>query len=258
MDKSRLDAENWEKIAQDYIRYIKNERDGYLKFLIYGSLFSSILTLVDGVKGKLILDAGCGEGRLARVLAEHGAAVSGCDVSPTMIQEAGRIESKSHYGISYFIHDLVKPLNNGVKYDIAVVNLVLFNIFDFEKVITNLAKTLKPDGRLIISLLHPCFNITKSQWYNLRFIGYRGGEITFGIKKSYKERNVYKKDYLFKENVVNYYHRPIESYVRELGRNRLLVDSLLEPVLELSQVYDKDTYHHHYLPRFLLIRSVKQ
>lgn len=40
------------------------------------------------LQGKRVLDAGCGDGGLARVMAEHGAAVTGIDTSPRQLAKA--------------------------------------------------------------------------------------------------------------------------------------------------------------------------
>jgi len=40
------------------------------------------------LKGKRVLDAGCGDGGLARVMAEHGAHVTGIDTSPRQLTKA--------------------------------------------------------------------------------------------------------------------------------------------------------------------------
>lgn len=255
--KSRSDAQNWEKVADEYIQFIKKNKNGYLKYLLYGSLFSNILSVVDGIKNKEVLDAGCGEGRICRMLAEREAKMSGCDASSTMIREAQRIEDKKKQGINYFVHDLTQSLPGNGKYDLVVANLVLFNIFDLERVINNISQVTKGGGRFVFSLIHPCFNITRSQWFNLRNIGYKGGRITFEINKSYKEQSSYKKDNSFIGGPVNYYHRPIETYIKLLTKSGFLVDTFLEPVLPLNQIYDDNTYHQHFLPRFLLIGAVK-
>ena len=254
---SKLDALRWDKVAPDYIRSIKREKSSYLKYLIYESLFYNIFDLVGDVKNKVILDAGCGEGRLSRLLAEQGGEVDACDVSATMIKEANFTESSQPHGIKYFTHDLTDALSGNRMYDIVVANLVLFNIHDLDAVVSNISRVLRPNGKFIFSLLHPCFNMTKGQWYNLRYIGRKGGKIVFDIKKSYKDNSSYKKEFLFLPGEVNFYHRPIETYFKTLSSNNLLVSDLLEPVLKINQVYDEKTYHHHFLPRFMIIRSAK-
>lgn len=256
--KSKLDALKWDQVAPDYIKSIKREKSSYLKYLIYESLFSNILDLVGDAKKKIILDAGCGEGRLSRLLAEQGAVVYGCDVSSTMINEANLNESTQPQGIKYFVHDLTDPFPATITYDVVIANLVLFNVHDLNAVIDNVSRILKPDGKFIFSLLHPCFNMTKGQWYNLRYIGRKGGKIVFDIKKSYKDNSSYKKEILFLSGEINFYHRPIETYFKTLSANNLVVSDLLEPVLKINQVYDEKTYHHHFLPRFMIIKSSKK
>lgn len=255
---SKLDALKWDKVAPDYIKSIKREKSSYLKYLIYESLFSNILDLVGDIKSKVILDAGCGEGRLSRLLAEQGGVIYGCDVSSTMIREANLNESSQPQGVKYFTHDLTDPLLGGRMYDLVIANLVLFNVHDLNSVVNNISKVLKRDGRFIFSLLHPCFNMTRGQWYNLRYIGRNGGKIVFDIKKSYKDNSSYKKELLFLSDEINFYHRPIETYFKTLSSNGLLVSDLLEPVLKINQVYDEKTYHHHFLPRFMIIKSSKK
>lgn len=255
--KSKLDALKWDRVAPDYIKSIKREKSSYLKYLIYESLFSNIFDLVGEVKNKVIIDAGCGEGRLSRLLAERGGKVYGFDVSSTMIKEANFNESARPLGIKYFIHDLTEPLPDSRMYDIVIANLVLFNIHDLNTAVANISKILKPNGKFIFSLLHPCFNMTKGQWYNLRYIGRKGGKIVFDIKRSYKDNSCYKKEFFFLSGEVNFYHRPIETYFKTLSSNNLLVSDLLEPVLKINQIYDEKTYHHHFLPRFLVIKAAK-
>jgi 2-polyprenyl-3-methyl-5-hydroxy-6-metoxy-1,4-benzoquinol methylase len=49
--------------------------------------------------GGRVLDLGCGTGNLARQLAAAGMSVTGCDISPQMLQHASRVEPAS--GISW-------------------------------------------------------------------------------------------------------------------------------------------------------------
>ena len=59
------------------------------------------LQLLGEVRGKRILDAGCGEGRFARMLAERGAAVTAIDLSRRMLELARAHEAKARLGIEY-------------------------------------------------------------------------------------------------------------------------------------------------------------
>lgn len=257
----KTDAENWEKVAPKYIEFIK-ERGKHFSHLLYGPLLANLLELTGNIYNKKVLDAGCGEGHLSRLFAKKGANVYGCDASKTMIHEAIQMDDSCQYKPKYFLHDLT--MSFGLKYknlfDIVVCNLVLFDIRDLDKVVKNISTTLKPGGRFIFSILHPCFNLTKENRYNLRNIGYNGGTVTFKIKKSYKSHTVYARDSISDFSIhgtINHYHRPIESYVESLARNSFVILNIKEPVLELDQIYENGPYHRHYFPKFLLFNSKK-
>jgi 2-polyprenyl-3-methyl-5-hydroxy-6-metoxy-1,4-benzoquinol methylase len=67
-----------------------------------------MLDLLGNLDGLTILDAGCGEGYLSRVLASRSAKVTGIDVSPRLIQIAR--EKDPDGAIEYRVGDLSKPL----------------------------------------------------------------------------------------------------------------------------------------------------
>src|SRR5712691_10176378 len=53
------------------------------------------LSLLGDIAGLTVLDAGCGQGYLSRILARRGAHVTGMDISPNLIQIA-REQDLSH------------------------------------------------------------------------------------------------------------------------------------------------------------------
>lgn len=257
--RTRTDAKRWESIAPIYIKSIKSQEFSYMSSLLNKLLFTKIIEAIPEVKNKKILDAGCGEGRLSRLLNRMGARVEGCDVSKTMIEEAVKIEKEKKMGIKYFQHDLTEKFTAAHKYDVIVSNLVLFNIYDFQKSIGNLSQILKNRGEFIFSILHPCFNITKSQWLGLKSLGPKGGEFTFRINKSYVFPTFYSKkySYLFGKGLVNFYHRPLQSYSKTLSDHSFFIKNIIEPVLDIKDVPSDDNYLHHYLPRFMIITAIK-
>ncbi len=260
INRTQEDSRAWEKVAPDYINFSRRERSSYLKHLIYESLHRHIFQFADGLKNKEVLDAGCGEGRLSRLLADHGARVTGIDVSKTMVGEAKKIEEQEGKNINYFVHDITQPLNLAKiprLYDVVISNLVLFNIRDLDSTVRNISRATKDGGLFIFSIVHPCFNSNKYQRFNLRFIKRHGGKIIFDIRKSYKDSHFFKVDYRFTKELVSFYHRPIEDYFQVLSANKLYVSGLVEPTLSLNDIYDEKTYHQHYLPKFLVIRSQK-
>ena len=70
-------------------------------------ILPALLDLLGDLTDKGVLDAGCGEGYLARVLAARGARVTGIDISPRLIQQARK---KDPGGIiDYLTADLSQP-----------------------------------------------------------------------------------------------------------------------------------------------------
>jgi 2-polyprenyl-3-methyl-5-hydroxy-6-metoxy-1,4-benzoquinol methylase len=51
-------------------------------------ILPSMLDLLGDLRNQRALDAGCGEGYLARVLAGRGARITGMDISPRLIEQA--------------------------------------------------------------------------------------------------------------------------------------------------------------------------
>lgn len=71
----------------------------------------------DGVRGKSVLDLGCGSGHFCRLIKEnsgYGAGnVYGVDVCDAMVEEAKRIEKSAPRGISYYRVDLLGSGGDG-------------------------------------------------------------------------------------------------------------------------------------------------
>ncbi len=66
-----------------------------------------MLEVLGDVSGQHVLDAGCGEGYLARVLADSGARVTGMDISPRLIEQARKKNPSGD--IDYRVADLSQP-----------------------------------------------------------------------------------------------------------------------------------------------------
>jgi SAM-dependent methyltransferase len=119
----------------------------------YGIL-PEMLPLLGDLHGRAVLDAGCGEGYLARVLAARGATVTGIDLSPRLIAAArGKDPSGA---IDYQVADLSLPLPGYAgHFDVVASYLVLNDVRDYRGFAATVAAVLKPGGRLVLAFNNP-------------------------------------------------------------------------------------------------------
>ena len=100
-----------------------------------------------------VLDLGCGEGWLARALAEHGIDVVGIDASPELVAAARRAGGGEFHAVAYDAL-AADPSLAGGKYDAIVCN---FSLLDEHPVpiLDSLRRVLRPGGALVIQTVHP-------------------------------------------------------------------------------------------------------
>lgn len=113
----------------------------------------AMLGLAGDVDGRRILDAGCGSGPLAADLQGRGAAVTGFDLSPAMVELARqRLGADADLRVA----DLGAALPYGDdQFDDVVASLCLHYLEDWAGPLAEVRRVLRPGGRLIVSVPHP-------------------------------------------------------------------------------------------------------
>ena len=101
------------------------------------------------MKGRRILDAGCGSGPLFEALRDRGALVAGVDNSAGMLELARR---RLGSDASLQVADLASPLPfSDSAFDDVVASLVLHYLEDWGPTLAEFRRVLAPGGRLIVS-----------------------------------------------------------------------------------------------------------
>lgn len=103
-----------------------------------------------------ILDAPCGHGRLANLLAADGHAVTGVDVTPLFVERARADATAAGVEVDYRLGDL-RDLPVGGGFDFVICWFTSFGYFDDagnRAVLAEFARALRPGGKLLIETMH--------------------------------------------------------------------------------------------------------
>lgn len=200
-----------------------------------------LLRLLGEVKGRRILDAGCGNGYLSRILADHGAEVVGVEPGQSLFDYAVEGEAQRQQGIRYVQADLARLPDLGGPFNAVVCSMVLPAIPDWTPALRACVEALAPGGVLVFSVNHPAFERLWSSW---------------------REHG----DYRLREYLAEYeiegpsgvdFHRPLSMYVNEvirLGcRLREIVEPGLDPAVAAAGPEGIEAYVH--LPNFMIVAA---
>ena len=189
--------------------------------------------------GETVLDIACGNGQFTRRLAELGASVVASDFSPKLIELAQKRTTEHADRIAYHVVDATDEAQlmalagpEGKRFDAAVCNNALMDMPAIEPLFRSVAKLLKPGGRFVFSIMHPCFNglsiamtpelpdYAATPTYSIKVSRYLSAEITKGLAISDQPVQQY------------YWHRPLHSLFNSAFSSGLVMDRLEEPVLK--------------------------
>lgn len=140
---------NYPKVNLYTHRQERNHKNLINEILSYANINLSDL------KGKRVLDAGCGTGDKSIFFARHGIDVVALDFSEGQLNEARFRAEKENVNVKFIKKDLIiDNLNELGKFDLIICLGVLHHTENPKKGFENLVKLLNPGGKVIIGLYH--------------------------------------------------------------------------------------------------------
>lgn len=186
--------------------------------------FPAAEALMGDVAGLRICDLACGQGRVARHLADQGAYVVGVDLSARLLAIARRHEAAEPRGIEYLQAD-ARSLDGvaGATFDGVLCFMALMDIADLAPALRTVARVLRPGGWFVFAILHPCYHTARSGEMETP----EGALRTIG---QYFDEGYWRSDTRTgPPGKVGAYHRTLSTYVNALTDAGLTLERLSEP-----------------------------
>lgn len=189
-----------------------------------------------------ILDVACGQGVLCRKLARMGCRVTGIDAADPLIRAARERSGADGLAIQYLTADATKLLDEEGRpvpglapqaFDAITLVLAIQNISPLSPVWKACRVLLKPVGKLVIVMMHPCFRIPRaSDWlwqkdvdggWQARLVRRYLSSETIPIQ-THPGLAAHGKD----SASTPHFHRPLQAYINTLAGAGLLIDHIEE------------------------------
>jgi 2-polyprenyl-3-methyl-5-hydroxy-6-metoxy-1,4-benzoquinol methylase len=232
-----LQQNTYDQYADEYAAMLRRWADsGYS--LYHNHVLPQMLQYLGDVAGRTILDAGCGEGYISRLLASQGAHVTAVDISARLIKMAKSQDASG--GVRYIVQDLSKGFPNLEQpFDLVVSNLVLNDVYNYVGYIATLGEVTKPGGRVVLSFNNP---------YSAVFRAKAQSYYDSGVAVLYEG--------LSKEGVrVYHFHQTFEDYITAFREAGFLLRSLSD--LHATRAILAPTVIEKPMPFIIVLELVK-
>ncbi len=248
--KEEKEAKKAYDFMADYYHYHRTEK--YPNGWFYNEMLEmpATLELLGNVRGKKMLDFGCGTGIYAKLLTKKGAKIKGFDISDEMLRIARRENPKLdlRHGSGYKI-----PFNE--KFDIVYAALVIDYFKDWDKVFKQVSKVLKKGGIFVFSAGNPvseCSKTIKCNGKKFKALGIR----------DYFDEKVHYADWTMENDEVTVpsYHKTYETIIKTIIRNGFEIVDYKDtyPLEKAKKLFPKDYRVYSRMPYFCVFKLKKK
>lgn len=183
----------------------------------------SELKLLGDVKGKDVLELGCGGGQNTIVLAKWGARSVGVDISEEQIKYARKLAEENNVDVSFYTGNMEDlSMFTQESFDLALSSCALGYSQDLKQVFDEVLRVLRKGGFFVFCVVHP--------------IAYRGRKVRYGNRRMWGLGNYFdrrRRTWTWKINgkTATFYghHRTFQDYFNPLVSAGFVVERILEP-----------------------------
>lgn len=194
----------------------------------------TVLKLLGDIRGKAILDMGCGLGKHAREFIKRGAVVTGYDASEKMVKLAQNYcKGKGHFFRA--THETVKFEPH--SFDICNASLSINYSNDLETIFKSVYKWLKPHGMFIFSFPHPVWLLNRTDHMDYS-----------------KPHKIWLKLKSYDVEVFNYYY-PLDVLIQLVNTHNFKLLNLIETTV--PRRYKGASEEEYRLPNIMVFRLQK-
>ena len=176
----------------------------------------ALRALLPDLRGRNVLDLGCGFGWFCRWAQQQGAArVLGIDVSEKMLAR-GRATNQHPAIITYTRADMEQLDLPAGSFDLVYSSLALHYIEDLTRLMAQAYRSLVPGGRLVFSVEHPIFTAPSQPGWSLDAAGRKIWPVD-----GYLDEGPRSTDWLAKGVIKQ--HRTLATYINMLVRTGFVI-----------------------------------
>lgn len=163
----------------------------------------ALLQVLPELRGRSVLDLGCGKGRAGALAARRGASLCvGLDFSSAMLKAAA-----NRPGTSYVAGDALFLPFRAHSFDVVISALMMGHVADLQKTLVETSRVTRPEGVLAISDFHPYATV---RGWQRTFVDFRSG----------------------REYVIEQHLHLFEHYLECFNQLSIQVEELREPLHE--------------------------
>ena len=153
-----------------------------------GSPNEKFFKLMGNIKGKNILEIGCGGAQCSIAFAKQGANVTGMDISEEQLKFAKKLAQENKVNVKFYQHDIrdLKPIKSNSQ-DIVFSAWALHYVDDLSKCFKEVKRVLKKNGLIVFSLDRPFYRTVDSKTLKLKDSYFNTGKQTLTFSDPTKQ-----------------------------------------------------------------------